>query len=177
MLDILNYMTEDQFFHLLSRFFVVEQNLMLEKKAWFRFIKVVQGLAIAVVILFTLIIAWSLFGAKNVATATLICKDGTKWNAIDESESYGTYKSELDLYEKCGLCNYRLPNDRYNKCEIGTPINLLFDSYKVENTYTKEHSFLGVVGWSSLILFGGLLLVKIIAKIIIYIFGGGQKNE
>lgn len=169
-------MTEDQFFHLVSRLFVIEQNQKLEKKAWFRFLKVVQGIVMVVVTLTMLIVAWVLFDSKSTATATLICSDGTTWNAIDESESFGTYKSELSLYEKCGLCNYRLPNDRFNQCEVGTPSNILFDSYEVERTYSREHSILAVIGWSSLVLFGGLALVKLAAKIIIYIIGGGQNS-
>lgn len=170
-------MTEDEFFHLLSRLFVVEQNPRLEKKAWFRFIRVVQGLAILLVILITVAIGWSLFDAKSTETATLVCRDGTTWNAIDEEDSYRTYKSELDMYEKCGLCNYRLPNDRYNKCEVGTQSNLLFDSYEVERTYTKDNSLLAVIGWSTLSLFGGLIFVKLATKMIVYILGGGNKED
>lgn len=65
----------------------------------------------------------------------------------------------------------------YRKCEIGSQSNLLFDSYDVERTYTKNHSLLEIIGWSSLVLFGGLIVVKFIAKAIIYIFGGGNKAE
>ncbi|MCC7571467.1 hypothetical protein KO465_09160 [Candidatus Micrarchaeota archaeon] len=169
-------MTEDEFFGLVSKLFILEQNPKLEKKAWFRFLKVLQGLAIVVVVLAALIVAWVLFDSKSTATATLICNDGTTWNAIDQSESYRTYKSELDMYEKCGLCNYRLPNDRYNECEIGTPSNILFDSYEVEKTYSRDHSIVAVVGWSSLALFGGLALVKISAKTIVYVIGGGRND-
>lgn len=170
-------MTEDEFWHLLSRLFVVESNPRLEKKAWFRFIRVVQGLAILFVVLITALTAYFLFDAKSVSTATLVCKDGTTWNAIDESDSYGTYKDELDMYEKCGLCNYRTPDKKYTKCEVGTQSKLLFDSYEVERTYTKNHSLLGVIGWPSLVLFGGLIIVKLVAKMTVYILGGGNREE
>lgn len=170
-------MTEDQFFNLIGKLFIVEQNKRLEKKAWFRFIKVAQGLAIFVVILFAILVGYLLFDDKSVSTATLICNDGTTWNAIDQNDSYGSYKSELDMYEKCGLCNYRLPGNQYNKCGIGSQTNLLFDSYEVERTYTRNHSFLGIAGWTALALFGGLLVVKIAAKAIIYILGGGNKEN
>jgi hypothetical protein len=170
-------MTEEQFLYLVSRLFGVEQNRHLEKKVWFRFIRVAQGLAIFCVVLITALTLYLLFDAKSLSTATLVCKDGTTWNAIDEKNSYGSYKGEIDMYEMCGLCNYRLPDNQYRKCDVGSQSNLLFDSYDVNRTYTKDHSFLGIIGWSSLVLIAGLIIVKLIAKLIVYILGGGNKEE
>ena len=53
-------MTKDQFWHLVSRLFVVEQNHRLEKKTWFRFLRVIQGLAILAVVMSTILFAYFL---------------------------------------------------------------------------------------------------------------------
>ncbi len=150
--------------------FSVERNPALESKAWFRFIKVLQGIAIVVVILVSLLTAYLLFDSKSLSTATLVCNDGTTWNAMDPN--YTTL--ELDTYEKCGLCNRRLKNNTYYKCEYSESYQKLHNSYTVNRTYDKDHSIFAVLGWTSLVFFGGLLLVKVTAKIIVYIFGGNS---
>lgn len=170
-------MTEDEFYYLISRLFIPEQNHRLQKKGWFRFTQVIQGIAIVVVILITALTAYDLFSQKSLVTATLVCNDGTTWNAIDERYSSGSYKSTISDYKKCGQCNNRLPNDRFKECTSSTPFNLLYNSYEVEETFKKDRSFFEIIGWSSLVLFGGLIFVKIVAKMIIYVLGGVQKEE
>ena len=164
-------MSDDQFWYLVSRLFVVEQNLHLEKKAWFRFIKVVQGLAILFVILVTAVVAYLLFDAKSVSTATLKCNDGTTWNAMDPK--YETI--ELDTNQKCGLCNNRTGN-KYQNCNYDDSYEMRNESYTVERIYKKNHSLYGSVGWSLLVLFGGLVFVKLIAKAVVYVLGGNKEE-
>ena len=152
--------------------FSVENNALLENKVWFRLLKVAQGISIVCVVFFSLLIAYFLFDAKSLSTATLTCDDGTTWNAMDPD--YTTL--ELNAYEKCGLCNKRLQNNTYYTCDYNEGSQKLYNSYTVNRTYEKDNSILTVLGWSCLSLFGGLLLAKLTAKIIVYILGGRNKT-
>lgn len=166
-------MTEDELIYLAGRLFAVEQNPRLEKKIWFRLVKVLQGLAILVVILATALTAYFVFDAESLSTATLTCNDGTTWNAIDTDY---TFKSEISTDDKCGLCNKRMDNETYQKCTYNDGSQLRYDSYTVVRTYEKDNTLLGVLGWTSLVFFGGLILVKIVAKIIVYVLGGRSRE-
>lgn len=159
-------------FSIIGKIFTVENIPALETKVWFRFIKVLQGIAIILVILTTALTAYLLFDAKSLNTATLICNDGTKWNAIDQDY---TYKTEINTDDKCGLCNKRTGNNTYQKCTYNDSYQLRYNSYTVNKTYEKDNSIFAVFGWSSLVLFGGLILVKVATKVLVYILGGSNK--
>jgi hypothetical protein len=166
-------MTEDEFWYLISRLFVVEQNPKLEKKVWFRLLKVAQGFLIFLVVIVALFTAYLTFDSKSLSNATLVCNDGTTWSAMDPD--YQTL--ELDTNQKCGLCNKRNNDNTYNHCSYDDSYQMRYNSYEVERQYTKDNSFIAVILYTVGVLFGGLIIVKILAKLIVYILGGGNKED
>lgn len=166
-------MTEDEFWYLISRLFVVEQNHKLEKKAWFRFLKVAQGFSNFMVVIVALFTAYFTFDSKTLSNATLICNDGTTWSAMDPN--YQTL--ELDTDQKCGLCNKRTNDGKYNHCSYDDSYQMMYNSYEVKRQYTKDNSFIAVIFYTAGVLFGGLIIVKTIAKLIVYILGGENKKD
>lgn len=160
----------------LAKLLWLVNNPQLENKAWFRFVRVLQGIAMLSVVLVACLTAYITVQGKTLTSATLKCSDGTSWNAIDKESSYRSYKSEISMYDMCGLCTNRLPNDKYVKCDIGTKSNKLFDSYTVDRVYKRDNSNLAVVGYTTVVLFIGWFGVNMIARALIYIIGGGHKE-
>lgn len=163
-------MSDVDFWAILIWFFLPEYSEHLEKKVWFRFLHTLQIITIAIIILCAVLLAYTLGTSSTQTGATLVCNDGTKWSAMTSKTS----SLELDPLEKCGLCTKRTTNQKYYLCEYGD--DNLYTSYQVKDRiYKANHSFIAIIGWTALFLFGSLLVVKGVTKSIIYIIAGRQE--
>ncbi len=168
-------MTVNGWLWLANKFLWFVSSPRLEEKAWFRFIKVLQGLAILIVICAALITLYGTYSQQSLVSATLKCNDGTTWNAIDTKASYGNYKTERDIDDMCGICTQRMKDNTFRKCSYESGSAQRYDSYIIVREYKKDNSIILVVWYTSLVLFIGLFVVNIAARVLIYLFGGGKK--
>lgn len=151
----------DEFFESL---WTIEQNEFLERKAWFRFLKIVNLLAILFMILSTILIGWLVYdNSKVLISASVACNDGTKWNAMKNNRL-------LESDALCGVCTQRSPDTSFTLCSYGS---IDYNSYDlVDQKYRHTATFMSFFVYPVIYMFVGLLIIKAVVKGIVYIVAG-----
>lgn len=141
------------------------KNEDLEKKPWFRFLKVSHIILLVLVVIAAISILFFLYNDKVLINANVLCKDGTKWGALENGFL-------LSSYRLCGICTLRAEDEsRYETCSLYTD----YDYRIVDKKYKHNNSFIEIVGYPIILLISGLGILKIIAIGIVYIISGSKK--
>jgi hypothetical protein len=159
---------QSKFDEYLYGIFMIESSHRLEQKAWFRLLRIIQGITIVLIIFFSIAIGFVLQRSETIDTATLSCIDGTKWSAMDPKDP----SSELDSSEKCGLCYKRTDGSNYNACTSRE--SAVKDSYMVERTYKPMYSHTQYILYPILGMVVALSLLKLIVRGFIYVVAGNK---
>ena len=152
----------------LTGLFTPETSERLEKKAWFRALRLIQGILSGLVVLVTLAFSWTMYDTKTVIGATVQCKDGTKWNAFKNGEF-------IDGKDMCGLCTKRsADNKKYDSCSV---MEWNFDSYNVvDHKYRRTSNGTQIILYPAIFLLVSLLIVKGVSKGVVYIVAGSEEK-
>lgn len=116
-------------------------------------------------LLYTCVILASLFAGTigysdhNLTHATLQCKDGSKWNAMD-------IRNDSEVL--CGICTNRESNGSYSNCSYP---NIDYSSYKIVD---KQYDWSwNTVIYPLVVFLIGFGVVDFFRLAIIYVFFGG----
>lgn len=137
-------------------------NKSFEDKPLYRFFNVLTFVAYSAVFLAAIGAGFIGYGERETTSATLVCKDGTTWNAL---------KPKNILYDsnaQCGLCTKRdsLTNT-YKDC---TYEDMDYSSFDLKET--KEAWTWSTLTYPLIVIAVGLIIVDFINIAVIYIFSG-----
>ena len=141
----------------------------LEKKGWYRFVRLLHFLLVIFIVLCTLGVMYLQYDSKTMTAATLSCKDGTTWNAMDDGDV-------LDSYSLCGQCKYRSADGKfYTKC---TYKDDTWEEYDLTNQKYKRDNTLGEIVAYPVI--GGavaFMVERLLMAGVVYVIAGKRDTE
>lgn len=132
-----------------------------EDNPLYRFFNVVVFLAYAFVILITIFAGYIGYNERSITSATVKCKDGTSWNALEPKNIL------YDSAALSGLCTNRNTDGTYTESSYS---DIDYDSY--ETTTTKESWTWSTVIYPLIAFVIGFGLVDAARLIVLYIFSG-----
>ena len=97
----------------------------LAGKPLYRLFNVLLFIAYSSVFLAAILAGIVGYQERGVKDATIICRDGTSWDALEPKNVL------YDNYAKCGLCTKRYPSGSYVHCSYN---DMDYDSYETETT-------------------------------------------
>jgi hypothetical protein len=106
---------------------------------------------------------------QDMIAANLACKDGSKWNAYHENGN------ELTTEEKCGICTKR-DGDKYSYCNYTEDSANYYSSWEyTDKQYKRTYTAIEFILYPAIFCFVMLLIVKGVAKAIVYIVAGSKQ--
>jgi len=144
------------------------RNTKLEKKMWFRFLKVLHGILAILIFLLICFIGYWYITDTTITKEVLTCKDG--FNVDLTKNNWGRYDSDV----RCGVCNFRISNTKqFRRCTPNERLMQNLDQGEITETKTKLTRSL----WYSIpVVFGYLIIALVVLKLffylIIYIIAG-----
>jgi len=143
-------------------FFKIISDDKLERKRWFRVLRVINIVLYFLVFLTTFLVGMFFFDKRSdIARATVRCEDGTRWNAVGEDGRL------LYNYELCGLCTKRSKVGKtYEECTIR---DYRADSFEVVN---KQYKVGKIIKVPLMFLVVVLSLLKLLMRAVVYVTVG-----
>lgn len=138
----------------------------LNDKPLYRFFNVLLFVAYFFIFLVAGIAGYLGYQGRGVASATVVCRDSTRWNALEPKNIV------YDSYAQCGLCTKRSSSGAYTEC---TYEDIDYDSYETE--IVKEIWSWNAVIYPAIIIGVGLGLVDSLRIAVIYVFTGKVSLE
>lgn len=157
--------------HVLFWPFKLINNEKLEHRAWFRFLKVVHILLYVGVVLVVIGFGYFNFSQTTVTQSTLICKDGTTWDALNNDLSWSSSA-------QCGLCTKRDISKGFNvdnghrECDYNDPA--IYNSYRLDEQTKRTGTPLSYLVYPAIGLIVSLTILRVLLRGIVYIFAGKQ---
>lgn len=132
-----------------------------EEKPLYRFFNVIWFVLYAFVVVIAVIAFLLIFDARKVTKATIVCRDGTSWDALKPKNIL--YNS----YAESGLCTKRNPDGTYSE---STYRDVDYNSFTEK--ITKEPLSWSMLIYPLVVFAIGFGLVDFLKLIVIYVFAG-----
>lgn len=149
--------------------FKIISGARLEQRAWFRFLKVVHILLYVGVVLVVIVFGYFTYNQTTVTRSTLICKDGTTWDALNNDLSWSSAA-------QCGICTKRDISKGFNidnghqECSYSDPA--INNSYRLDEQTKRTSTPLSYIIYPVIGLILTLTILRMILGGVIYIFAG-----
>lgn len=146
---------------------VTLRDIYLEKKIWFRFIRLVHVVSIIFISLVFVVLGYIIWSPSSLIAGSIKCEDGTSWSIMQNG-------SEMNTDQMCGVCKHRTTdNSSFSNCSFDETLN--YSPNLINLRYNHDKDIYTTAGELIIPYLVVLVIERLIISGIVYVFAGSHK--